>query len=150
MKTQVIQLVLHDDPTFVRDQQLSVKTACILPVHPRSSRILAPTLDQRQLVAYRRAGGQFAILTNGKKSNRPRGSWASRFLQWLPTPAENLERKYAAETPVRRAPRSDPLEAGKLTQGRSPDDAVQRLAGGPGAGCPFPDHGLPWRMKADY
>jgi len=120
MKTQVIQLVLHDDPAFVRDKQLSVKTACILPVHPRSSRILAPTLDQRQLVAYRRAGGQFAILTNGKKSNRPRGSWASRFLQWLPTPAENLGKEIRCGNASSTSTTLRPVGGRKIDPGSQP------------------------------
>jgi hypothetical protein len=63
MKTQVIQLDPHDDVTSVRDKISWAKTARILLVYPRRSRLLERTLDLRLLQRYTEGlGSQLAIV----------------------------------------------------------------------------------------
>ena len=63
MKTQVIQLDVHDDVTSIRDKMSWAKTSRILLVYPRRSRILKRTLDLRLLQRHALLlGAQLAIV----------------------------------------------------------------------------------------
>jgi len=62
MKTQVIQLDLHDDVTSVRDKMSWAKTPRILLVYPRRSHNLGRLLDLRLLQRHASIlGAQLAI-----------------------------------------------------------------------------------------
>jgi hypothetical protein len=64
MKTQVIQLDVHDDVISVRDKMSWAKTPRLLLVFPRRGRILARTLDLRLLQRHAAGlGAQLAIVT---------------------------------------------------------------------------------------
>ena len=109
MKTQVIQLDPHDDVTSVRDKMSWAKTSRILLVYPRRSRILKRTLDLRLLQRHALfLGAQLAIVAPSadiRQSARELG------IPIFKTAAIAQRRtwgaKSSAETPVRRAPRSD-------------------------------------------
>ena len=71
MKTQVIQLDLHDDVTSVRDRMSWAKTERILLVFPHRFRILRRTLDLHLLQRHADTlGAQLAIVTRSEDLRR--------------------------------------------------------------------------------
>src|SRR5512140_1085585 len=71
MKTQVIQLLLHDDVISVRDKMSWAKTERILLVFPPHSHILARRLDLRLLQRHAAMlGTQLAIVTRSSELRR--------------------------------------------------------------------------------
>jgi hypothetical protein len=109
MKTQVIQLDIHDDVTSIRDKMSWAKTARILLVYPRRSRILKRSLDLRLLQRHALLlGAHLAIVAPSadiRQSARELGipifktaSIAQR-RTWQPNPT--------SEAPVRRTSQID-------------------------------------------
>jgi hypothetical protein len=71
MKTQVIQLVLHDDVVSVRDRMSWAKTERILLVFPRRSRIVDRPLDLLLIQRHAaRLGAQLAIVARSRELRR--------------------------------------------------------------------------------
>jgi len=71
MKTQVIQLDLHDDVTSLRDKMSWAKTERILLVMPQRARILARTLDLRLIKRHaNELGAQVAIVARSEEQRR--------------------------------------------------------------------------------
>ena len=111
MKTQVIQLDLHDDLTSVRDKISWAKTPRILLVYPRRSRVMKRTLDlcliQRHALIQ---GAQLAIVapsTDIRQSARELG--IPIFKTVAIAQRRTWQSKYIADAPVQRTPRSDLL-----------------------------------------
>ncbi len=76
MKTQVIQLDIHDDVTSLRDKMSWAKTERILLVMPQRARILARTLDLRLIKRHaNELGAQIAIVARSEEQRR--AAWNS-------------------------------------------------------------------------
>ena len=109
MKTQIIQLDLHDDVTSIRDKMSWAKTPRILLVYPRRSRILKRSLDLRLLQRHALfLGAQLAIVT---PSVDIRQSARELDIPIFKTAAiaqrRTWQTKYTSETPERRNTLSD-------------------------------------------
>ena len=111
MKTQVIQLDLHDDVTSIRDKMSWAKTPRILLVYPHRSHILKRTIDLRLLQRHALLlGAQLAIVAPSadiRQSARELG--IPIFKTAAIAQRRTWQSKYIAETPIRRTPRSDLL-----------------------------------------
>ena len=109
MKTQVIQLDLHDDVTSIRDKMSWAKTPRILLVYPRRSRILKRTLDLRLVQRHvLLLGSQLAIVAPSadiRQSARELG--IPIFKTAAIAQRRTWQAKNITEPPVRRAPRAD-------------------------------------------
>ena len=106
MKTQVIQLDIHDDVTSVRDKMSWAKTPRILLVYPRRSRTLKRSLDLRLLQRHALLlGAQLAIVA---PSAEVRQSAQELGIPIFKTAAiaqrRTWQTKSALETPVLRTP----------------------------------------------
>jgi hypothetical protein len=109
MKTQVIQLVPHDDITSVRDKMSWAKTPRILLVFPHHSRILSRTLDLRLLRRHAATlGAQFAIVTRSGDLRRTAQAADIPVFNTVAIAQRKIwEEQHLAEKPRRRAPRPD-------------------------------------------
>ena len=109
MKTQVIQLDVHDDVTSIRDKMSWAKTPRILLVYPRRSRILKRTLDLRLLQRHALLlGAQLAIVAPSadiRQSARELG--IPIFKTASIAQRRTWQADYASGVPVRRTPRAD-------------------------------------------
>ena len=109
MKTQVIQLVPHDDVTSVRDKMSWAKTPRILLVFPHHSRILSRTLDLRLLRRHAATlGAQLAIVArSGDLRRTAQAADIPVFKTVAIAHRKTWEEQPLAEKPRRRAPRPD-------------------------------------------
>jgi hypothetical protein len=120
MKTQVIQLVPHDDVTSVRDKMAWAKTPRILLVFPHHSRILSRTLDLRLLRRHAATlGAQLAIVT--------RSGDLRRIAQAVGIPAFNT-----VASAQRKTWEGQPLAEKPRRRTRPPDLRQMRHAAFPG------------------
>lgn len=109
MKTQVIQLVPHDDVTSVRDKMSWAKTPRILLVFPRHSRNLYRTLDLHLLRRHAAAlGAQLAIAApSGDLRRSAQAADVPVFKTVAIAQRKVWEEQQSTEKPRRRAPRPD-------------------------------------------
>jgi hypothetical protein len=109
MKTQVIQLDLHDDVTSVRDKMSWAKTPRILLVYPRRSHNLGRLLDLRLLQRHASIlGAQLAIVAPSadiRQSARELGIPIYKTITIAQR--RTWKAQSTAEPPVRRYPPSD-------------------------------------------
>ncbi len=109
MKTQVIQLVPHDDVTSVRDKMSWAKAPRILLVFPRRCRILSQPLDLRLLRRHATTlGTQLAIVTRSGDLRRIAQAVGIPVFNAVATAHHGIwEGQHLGEKPRRRTPRPD-------------------------------------------
>jgi len=109
MKTQVIQLDLHDDVTSVRDRMSWAKTERIQLVFPRRSRIVGRTLDLLLLQRHAATlGAQLAIVAHSKElRSAAEDLGIPAFATAASAQRQDWERVKAPFRPLRRHDRPD-------------------------------------------
>ena len=109
MKTQVIQLDLHDDVISLRDKMSWAKTERILLVMPQRARILARTLDLRLIKRHAaELGAQIAIVARSEEQRRAaRDSNIPAFTTIVSARRQDWGKGDKKDRPIRHKPRPD-------------------------------------------